>query len=181
MCTLYVIRSRCHTLIQSVASGNAKTAVTHHPVHIYIYAYKFMNTYMHPYMYIHCMSYEVDATLLLRVWVICHGSLGISWRHTLKNSVASTTYDIQCTHVSTLQCTLCINIVCCIDYVLLFRVWHQEMPRLQWHMGWLRWVGSLKLQVTFAKYRLFYRALLQKRLIILRSLLIVATPCQTHS
>jgi len=31
------------------------------------------------------------------------------------------------------------------------------------HMGWLRLVGSLKLQVSFAEYSLFYRALLQKR------------------
>jgi len=43
-------------------------------------------------------------------------------------------------------------------------------------MGWLRLAGSLKLQVSFTEYRLFYRALLQKRPIILRSLLIVATP-----
>jgi len=41
-------------------------------------------------------------------------------------------------------------------------------------MGWLRLVGSLKVQVSFAEYSLFYRALLQKRPIILRSLLIVA-------
>jgi len=45
-----------------------------------------------------------------------------------------------------------------------------------WHMGWLRLVGALKLYVSFAEYSLFYRALLQKRLIILRSPLIVATP-----
>ena len=43
-------------------------------------------------------------------------------------------------------------------------------------MGWLRLVGSLKLQVSFAEYRLFHRALLQKRPIILRSLIPVATP-----
>jgi len=43
-------------------------------------------------------------------------------------------------------------------------------------MGWLRLVGSLKLHVSFAKYNLFCRALLQKRPMILRSLLIVATP-----
>ena len=30
-------------------------------------------------------------------------------------------------------------------------------------MGWPRLVGSLKLHVSFAKYSLFYRALLQKR------------------
>jgi len=43
-------------------------------------------------------------------------------------------------------------------------------------MGWLRLVGSLKLEVSFAEYRLFYRALLQKWPVISRSLLIVATP-----
>jgi len=43
-------------------------------------------------------------------------------------------------------------------------------------MRWLRSVGSIKLQVSFAEYRLFYRALLQKRTIILSILLTVATP-----
>jgi len=43
-------------------------------------------------------------------------------------------------------------------------------------MGWLRSVGSLKLQVSFADCSLFYRALLQKKPIIVRSLLIEATP-----
>ena len=43
------------------------------------------------------------------------------------------------------------------------------------HMGWLQRVGSLKLQVFFAEYRVFYRALLQKRPMILRRLIIVAT------
>ena len=43
-------------------------------------------------------------------------------------------------------------------------------------MGWLRLVGSVKLQVSFAEYRLFYRALLQKRPIVLSILLTVATP-----
>ena len=42
-------------------------------------------------------------------------------------------------------------------------------------MGWLRLVGSLKLQVSFTEYSLFYRALLQKSPFILRSLLIVST------
>ena len=35
-------------------------------------------------------------------------------------------------------------------------------------MGLIRSVGSLKVQVSFAEYSLFYRALLQKRPIILR-------------
>ena len=43
-------------------------------------------------------------------------------------------------------------------------------------MGWLRSVGSLKLWASFTENSLFYKSLLQKRPIILRSLLIVATP-----
>ena len=43
-------------------------------------------------------------------------------------------------------------------------------------IGWLRLVRSLKSYVSFAEYRLLYRALSQKRPIIFRSLLIVATP-----
>ena len=44
------------------------------------------------------------------------------------------------------------------------------------YIRWLRLVNSLRLQISFAEYRLFYRDLLQKRPIILRSLLSVATP-----
>jgi len=55
-----------------------------------------------------------------------------------------------------------------------------EVPHVyvytQISMGWLRLVGSLKDYVSFAEYSLFCRVLLQKRPIILRSLLIVATP-----
>jgi len=63
-----------------------------------------------------------------------------------------------------------------------FHTRRAETPRTQHrislhigHMGWLRLVGPLKLHVYFAEFRLFSRALLQKRPIILRSLLIVAT------
>ena len=43
-------------------------------------------------------------------------------------------------------------------------------------VGWLRLVGSIKLQVSFAEYHLFYRALLQKRPQNLSILLSEATP-----
>jgi len=52
----------------------------------------------------------------------------------------------------------------------------RRVRTLQVHMGWLRLVGSLKIQVSFAEYRLFYRALLQKRPVIFRCLLTEATP-----
>jgi len=43
-------------------------------------------------------------------------------------------------------------------------------------VGWLRLVSSFKIQVSFAEYSLFHRALWQKRPMFLGSLLIVATP-----
>ena len=43
-------------------------------------------------------------------------------------------------------------------------------------MGWLRLVGSLKLQVSFAKEPYKRDNILQKRPIIIRSLLMVANP-----
>jgi len=48
------------------------------------------------------------------------------------------------------------------------------------YMGWLRPVDSLKSQVSLAEYSLFYRALLQKRPMVLRSLLIEDTPYPTY-
>jgi len=48
-------------------------------------------------------------------------------------------------------------------------------------MGWLQLVGSLQFQVSFAEKPFFYRALLQKRRIILRSLLFVASFCMFRS
>jgi len=46
------------------------------------------------------------------------------------------------------------------------------------YMGWLRWVGCLKIQVSLQNTGLFCRALLQKRPTFLSILLIVATPYQ---
>ena len=53
---------------------------------------------------------------------------------------------------------------------------HISCRNQQHTMGWLRLVGSLKSQVSSAEYRLFYRAFLPKRPVILKSLRIVATP-----
>ena len=48
-------------------------------------------------------------------------------------------------------------------------------------MGWLRLVGPFKIYVSFAEYSLFYRALLQKRPVILWSLLVAGTPHRSHA
>jgi len=75
-------------------------------------------------------------------------------------------------------------------------VWHDSFIRVTWHalfifvtrlililrgMEWLRLVGSLKSQVSFAKEPYKRDNILQKRPIILRSLLIEATPCDASA
>jgi len=50
------------------------------------------------------------------------------------------------------------------------------MINIMMNMGWLPLIGSFKLQVSFAKETYKRDNILQKRPIILRSLLIVATP-----
>ena len=65
--------------------------------------------------------------------------------------------------------------VCALIYIYMYMCTYMRMY-IYIHMGLLRSVGSIKLYVSFAEYRLFYRALLQKRLIILSILLTEATP-----
>jgi len=60
----------------------------------------------------------------------------------------------------------------CIKIMIYLSVFWQKVDG----MGWLWLVGSFKLHVSFAEYSLVYRARLQKRPVILRSLLIVAIP-----
>jgi len=73
---------------------------------------------------------------------------------------------------ASLSICLCVSIYLCICPVYL-----ENVPS----MGWLRLVGSLKLQVSFAKEPYKRDYVLQKRPIILRRLLIVATPyLQVH-
>ena len=58
--------------------------------------------------------------------------------------------------------------------IMFLKSWH--CSHLHSHMGWLRLVGSLKTQVSFAKEPYKRDYILQKRPILLRSLLIIATP-----
>ena len=80
----------------------------------------------------------------------------------------ATIFEVMHTHM----CTL---------YVGLFYDIQVSYIGLLWHMGWLRLVGSLKLQVSFAKEPYKRDDILQKRPIILRSLLIVATPYKAYT
>ena len=80
---------------------------------------------------------------------------------------------------------VCMHICMCVDYtcICVCRLHiFGETPSAEGSgasmlsMGWLRLVGSLKLQVSFAKESYERDYILQKRPIMLRSLLIVTTP-----
>ena len=73
-------------------------------------------------------------------------------------------------------CSMCCSVRCNMCCSLCCSVLHLHCVVLT---GWLWLVGSLKLQVSFAKESHKRDYILQKRPIILRSLLIVATPYTT--
>jgi len=62
----------------------------------------------------------------------------------------------------------------------MLHIWNIMYCTYQYDVGWLRSVGSIKSHVSFAEYRLFYRALLQKRPIILSILPTKVTPYESH-
>jgi len=66
-----------------------------------------------------------------------------------------------------------IHMFICMKYVYVYMM---ACPSSLRFMGWLRLGGSLKLLVSFAKEPYKRDYILQKRRVILRSLLIVATP-----
>ena len=99
--------------------------------------------------------------------------------HLYMYTYTQTDYNYVCvyTYIQVYICVLCVGV-----HIYVYTHEHTQHSYvrvylyIQIDMGWLRSVGSIKLQVPFAEYRLFYRSLLLKRPIILRSLLIVATP-----
>ena len=97
--------------------------------------------------------------------------------------------DVSClmSHVY-LWCLMSHDVSCLILHLIVFefddvhqsgRCYRQSLPGVYLSMGWLHGVGSVKLYVSFAKEPYERDDILQKRPIILRSLLIVASPYQT--
>jgi len=77
-----------------------------------------------------------------------------------------------CMFVCMYVCIVCMHV--CIHACIRVCVYHGSNPCL--HMSWLWLVDPLKLQVFFAKEPCKRDYILQKKPIILRSLLIIATP-----
>jgi len=101
--------------------------------------------------------------------LLCHvpwtkDQLDWDWRFRLNDTATHcNTLQHTATHCNTLQhtathCNTLQHIAAHCNRLEIQIEWHSKC-----NMGWLRLVGSLKLQVSFAEYSLFYRALLQKR------------------
>ena len=93
----------------------------------------------------------------------------------------SSSHELCLTHVSrvlSLSLIPCVSLLSCVSlifFVCLSHCCRVACPSYASHMGWLRSVGALKLQVSFAKEPYKRDYILQQRPIILRSLLIEAT------
>jgi len=147
---------------------------------IHTYAHTNIQTYKHAYihskdslthkhMYTHTNTRSIIALLLLHDTQTHMRTHEHAYMHVKNTATHEHMYTHTHTHAVSSHCYYSMNI----NYMMLYFVLiHREIIT----MGWLRLVGSLNLQVSSAEYSLFYRVLLQKRPIILRSLLIVATP-----
>ena len=143
-------------------------------------------TYEHTYLFIHVAArttlvhiVNVDVCAVLPAWFMPQDSCGCpvtyEWVVPRMNIHICLYTSLRQLHFPLRRCA---NYTCTYRMHITYRM---PMDYVTYEyiyvcMGWLRLVGSLKLYVSFAKYSLFYRALLQKRPVILRSLLIVATP-----
>jgi len=95
------------------------------------------------------------------------------------HSLSFSVYVSVCVYVYVCVCIcvcVCVWVCVCVCQSVILSVGRSFNLSVSLGMGWLRLVGSWRLQVSFVEYRLFYRALLQKRPIILGNLLIESTP-----
>jgi len=126
---------------------------------MYIYTYIYIYSYIHIYIY-NCINIHIYKYMYICIYTRTHIYVYIC-KYVLMLYIFTYIY----TYIYMYKCHAKLE-----EHILKF----QLAPRLT--MGWIRLVGSLKLYVSFAEYSLFCKALLQKRPIILRSLLIIATP-----
>jgi len=111
-----------------------------------IWVYEFMSIWIYEYMRLSIWVYEY-----MSLWVYEYGYKSI-WISVCK-WLASYTHEEGC-----------------VNHLFILHKAHEYMS-----IRWLRWVGSLKIYVSFAKEPYKRDYILQKRLLFSRSLLIIAT------
>jgi len=127
-------------------------------------------------------TYEWDT----HIWMICHiyerVLLRKSMSHVKHLTKSCHTYYWVKSHIWMSHVTLVIESYHACEWVM-SHMWISHVTDVSesYHtyevdMGWLRWVGSLKIYVSLQNKGLFCRSLLRKRPIFLSILLIVATP-----
>jgi len=112
-----------------------------------------------------CLCVCVRVCVCVCVCVRVRGRVKFLASHELKSSCAFHDLNDSCKHHKLTASCKCHELTASCKC-------HEQLT------GWLRLVGSIKVQVSFAEYCLFYRALLQKRLINLSILLNKSTPYQ---
>jgi len=99
--------------------------------------------------------------------IVSYGVMSYNGVWCVKHTIVSILSYVRQNYVSSTQL--------CVKHRIMCQA-HNCVLRPGWRMGWLRWVGCLKIYVSLQNIGLFCRSLLQKRPIFLSILLIVATP-----
>jgi len=137
--------------------------------HIYVFIYIYM--YIHIYIYIHTHIYTYIGMRETRTGLV---PAAISLK--FSELCSTVVYNSKCCSRHTFEKCLISHILLGLVPVATSTNFSQFCSTVILHsMVWLVLVGSFKLWVSYAEYRLFCRALLQKRPIMFISLLIVAT------
>jgi len=167
---IYVYIHVCiHTHIHTYTRAFISTHIhmyTHSHIHTHTH-----HTYIHTYttLYIH-INIHTNIHTYKRTYIRAYTNIHVLTRvHTYKQSST----NLRSGQNSYIFIQDPLEMVC-----LCFEGTHKEKETeiQSLCMGWLRLACSLKLHVSLTEYCLFYKSLLQKRHMILRSLLIAATP-----
>jgi len=194
MCGSYVWHVACHTHDVCMYVWICDTHVTHaahcmcgYAAHVHIHTSRTTHLHIHTTcIYVDHMCYTMWRFTHITNHTHPHIQSRTTHIHTYSHEPHTSTHTYHEPHIPTHTVphtwrghtrhacgSVCGSHVCvavCVDHMCDMMWWFT-------HMGWLRSVGSIKLQVSFEEYRLLYRALLQKRPIIISILLTEVTPC----
>jgi len=129
-------------------------------MYIYVCRYKYI-----PNPHLHILAH-------ICTYIYMYVDTNTYWTHS--TVIIMHAYMLSCSNARQVTCDMS-HVTCHMSRVS-SHMWHVTVVWEMTHTGWLRLVGSSKLLVSFAKEPYTKHDILQKRLIILRSLLIVATP-----
>jgi len=167
-----------HTYIYTGRWGEQESVGAHIYMRIHTYIYTYIYVCVHTYIFIYTHIYTQVDQESKRVWALISASEEAFTKKAEADEMLSRAIEDLNSYVAPSH-----FVFCSVSSLPHNKKFTDKFPKKaeademrHCTMGWLRLVGSLKLYISLKNIGLFCRALLQKRPIILRSLLTIATP-----